>query len=314
MKNATIHALFVLALPLIVAAVGLSVWTALLLVIVALVWRWLLAFQKLRLTGGPDMVLEGIGISHYVEKVRWCLDRLGVDYVERICAGTLGAFYWGRTVPLLDIRTGAVRSSIGNSAEILRYLWGAYGVERADTARFLEPTAPRVALEQRLDHYGRQLQVWIYSHLLGHKDIMLEAWGANDPRVPPLQRIAVRILYPVQTRLIARAFRTTPEHYEKARGRIMDMLREVDAAVSETPTSILGDEAPNYTDFSFAALSSAWVLPANFANRKRPVLDVSQLPERMRSDLETFRDSAPNAYAFIIRLYEQERTNQGDSE
>ncbi len=314
MKQSTIHATFVLLLPLIVAAFDMSFLSALLLVIVALAWRWALAFQRLRSTSGPDVVLEGIGISHFVEKVRWCLDRLGVDYVERICAGTIGAFYWGRTVPLLDVRTGAGRSTIGNSAEILRYLWGVHGIERGDSARFLEPTADRVELEERLDRYGRHLQVWIYSHLLGQKDIMLEAWGANDPRVPALQRAVVRVLYPVQRFLIKRAFRTTPEHYDKVKGRILELLEEIDAAVSKTPGSILGDAAPNYTDFCFAALSSVWVLPDNFAGRDRPALDVNLLPERMRADIDTFRDRAPNAYAFIVRLYDQERTDKGDSE
>ena len=313
MKNSTLHATFVLLLPLVVAAFGLSFLTAFLLVLGALAWRWALAFRRLRAVGGPDIVLEGIGISHYVEKVRWCLDRLGVDYAERICAGTIGAFYWGRTVPLLDVRTGTVRSTIGNSAEILRYLWGVYGVARGESAAFLEPTAGRVELEERLDRYGRQLQVWMYSHLLGHKEIMLEAWGANDPRVPALQRTVVRALYPVQTRLIARAFRTTPEHYEKARERIIELLQYVDAAVSETPDSILGESSPNYTDFTFAALSSAWVLPDNFANRDQPMLDKHRLPERMRADIDSFRDSAPRAYAFILRLYAEERTKQGDS-
>ncbi len=314
MRAATIHATFVFSLPLIVAAFGLSFLTALLLVLAALGWQWALAFRRLRFASGPDIVLEGIGISHYVEKVRWCMDRLGLDYVERICAGTIGAFYWGRTVPLLDIRTGAVRSRIGNSAEILRYLWGVYGYDAGENARFLEPTAARVELEGRLDRYGRHLQVWIYSHLLDHRDIMLEAWGANDPRVPVLQRYIVRLLYPVQTRLIARGFGTTPAHYEKVKGRIIDLLREIDAAVSDTPASILGDDAPNYTDFAFAALSSAWVMPDNFAGRDRPVLDVGRLPGRMQDDIERFRDSAPNAHAFILRLYQDERTNTGDPE
>lgn len=314
MKHATIHATVVFLLPLIVAAFGFSFLTALLLVLLALAWRWALVFQRLRFVGGPDIVLEGIGISHFVEKVRWCLDRLGVDYVERICAGTIGAFYWGRTVPLLDVRTGAVRSSIGNSAQILRYLWGVYGNELGDSARFLEPTTARVELEERLDRYGRHLQVWIYSHLLGHRDLMLEAWGAHDPRVPALQRLVVTLLYPVQTRLIARAFRITPEHYEKAKARIVELLIDIDSAVTETPASILGEPEPNYTDFAFAALSSAWVLPDNFAGRGAPILDVNRFPERLRADTEVFRNSAPNAYAFIIRLYEQERTNQGDSE
>merc|ERR1711936_180999 len=38
------------------------------------------------------MILETISISHYVEKVRWCLDYLDLDYVEEEDVGILGVF------------------------------------------------------------------------------------------------------------------------------------------------------------------------------------------------------------------------------
>lgn len=53
------------------------------------------------------------------------MDRLGVEYSERQMVGVLGVFFTGRSVPQLKIRTGLVRSTIGNSPEILRYLWAA---------------------------------------------------------------------------------------------------------------------------------------------------------------------------------------------
>ena len=114
----------------------------------------------------PQLVLATISASHFVEKVRWCMDRLGVDYVEQTSGGTLGAFFRGRTVPQLKARTGSVQSSIGNSAEILRYLWGRYAVDDPAAAAFLEPTTERIELEKRLDRHGVNLQVWIYYHLL----------------------------------------------------------------------------------------------------------------------------------------------------
>ncbi len=40
----------------------------------------------------PDyLVLETIAFSHIVEKVRWCLDRMGTDYGEEQDVGILGA-------------------------------------------------------------------------------------------------------------------------------------------------------------------------------------------------------------------------------
>lgn len=315
MRGTTIHAVFLFLLPLVVAAYGWSFLTTLLLVLLAIAWRWALSFRKLRAAGGPRFVLEGIGVSHYVEKVRWCMDRLGLDYEERVCAGTLGAFYWGRTVPLLDVRTGTVRSGISNSSDILRYLWGAYGIARGDDSRFLEPTADRLALEERLDRYGRHLQVWIYTHLIDEKKLMLEAWGVNDTRVPWLQRVFIRLLYPVQVQLMKRAFRLSPGHYESAKGKILELLTDVDTRLHGDAASILGEAMPNYTDFAFAALSSPWIMPRNFAGLARPYdLDYPDLPDGMRADVDEFRAAAPAAVAFIEKLYASERMTQGVAE
>ena len=197
-KQIVIHTAFLLLLPLVVAAFGMSFWTALLLVIVALAWRWAIVLLGIvRPAGGPDLVLETISASHYVEKVRWCLDRLGVDYEEQPWGGTLGAFYMGRTVPRLIFRTGIVHSQIGNSPEILRYLWGACAAEYGEKAAFLEPTAEAVALEERVDRYGVWLQQWLYRHILDDRELPLQLWGANDPSLPTWQTNSVSILYPL---------------------------------------------------------------------------------------------------------------------
>ena len=184
-KRIAVHAAVVLLLPLLVAAFGLSVWTALLLVVLALLSRWVIVLAGfLRPAAGPDMVLETISASHYVEKVRWCMDRLGLEYEEVPWCGTLGAFYLGRTVPRLHFRTGTVRSHIGNSPEILRYLWGAYGATGGETAAFLEPTEERLEFERRIDRCGVSLQVWIYYHLLGAPALCKYAWGADSDAIP----------------------------------------------------------------------------------------------------------------------------------
>ena len=60
-RRAVIHTAFLLLLPLIVAAFGMSLSAALLLVIVALACRWaivLLGF--VRPAAGPELVLEAL--------------------------------------------------------------------------------------------------------------------------------------------------------------------------------------------------------------------------------------------------------------
>jgi glutathione S-transferase len=220
-RRLLLHGLILFLLPVIVAWWGLSVASAVALVLLALLWRWGISLSAIMAPARvPDLELETISVtisvSHFVEKVRWCLDRLGVDYTEKAAGGSLGAFFLGRTVPVLKFRSGAVRSAIGNSPEILRYLWGRYAAERPEQAAFLQPTAERIEFESRIDRCGTDLQVWVYFHLLDDRDLTLQAWGANSPAVPAWQRLALRLLYPLLRLLIRKAFRITPGRQAKA--------------------------------------------------------------------------------------------------
>jgi hypothetical protein len=170
-RRLLLHSLFLILLPIVVAVFGIGVAGAIGLVALALLWRWAISLSVFvappRL---PEIELETISASHFVEKVRWCLDRLGVDYRERPAGGALGAFFLGRTVPVLKFRSGAVRSSIGNSPEILRYLWGRYAAEYGERAEFLRPTAKRLEFEAQVDRCGVDLQVWVYFHILNDRE------------------------------------------------------------------------------------------------------------------------------------------------
>jgi hypothetical protein len=109
-KRLLIHSLFLFTLPVIVAWFGISVAGAIGLLLFALIWRWAISLSiMIAPAKTPELELETISISHFVEKVRWCMDRLGVEYTEKPVGGTLGAFFLGRTVPVLKFRTGDVR-------------------------------------------------------------------------------------------------------------------------------------------------------------------------------------------------------------
>jgi glutathione S-transferase len=109
--------------------------------------------------------LHTITFSHYVEKVRWCLDRMGVPYDDVPNAGVLGVMLAGRTVPWLEVPPGLTR--IGDSPRILRYLWGEYaGRLPAERVWFLEPTPAALALEAKFDRrLGNDVRVWMYERL-----------------------------------------------------------------------------------------------------------------------------------------------------
>lgn len=309
-KRQLIHTAFLFFLPILVATMGAGVPTAIVLVALALLWRWLIVLSGITAPEvTPDLVLETISASHYVEKVRWCMDRAGLDYTERQSGGTLGVFFTGRTVPQLRLRTGLVESVIGNSPEILRFLWGAHAARSPQKLSFLEPTVERLELEERLDRYGRNLQVWVYYHLLHDRDLTLQAWGANNPAVPAWQRQALRVIFPVLARLIRKAFAITDEHYTKSVLYIEELLSEVDTALADGRVSILGGRAINYTDLTFAAFSGLWLQPERYGGGKADAsrIEPDESPAAMRADIRRWSEDFPGASRFIERLYKEER-------
>ena len=305
-----IHAVFLALAPIIVARFGMSVPAAILVVLMLLLWRWIIVLSGfVAPEKTPDLVLATISASHFVEKVRWSMDRLGLDYVEQTSGGALGAFFRGRTVPQLKVRTGSVQSSIGNSAEILRYLWGRYAFANPEAASFLEPTTQRVELEARLDRYGVNLQVWAYYHLLNDRELTMHVWGANNPATPFWQRLTLKLLFPVLRFLIRKSFRITDENYARAVARIEELLDEANNWLQDGRKSLLGGDALNYTDIAFASMTGLWLQPAAYGGGKADAvrLEHDRAPAGMQKDIEVWQSGYARVTEFVERLYVEER-------
>lgn len=308
-----VHAAFVLLLPIIVAIFGLSTWSAIALVLLGLLWRWAIVMLGWRTTHrGPDLVLETISTSHYVEKVRWSLDRLGVDYEERPWAATLGAFYGGRTVPRLHVRTGAVWSHIGNSAEILRYLWGAFAAKRPEQSAFLEPTPERLEFEENIDRCGRSVQVWVYTHMTPEPALLRRAWGVDNPATPWWQRKLLVLATPLQIVLIRNAFQVNDVHCRKACARIEEMLDGAETRLADGRASILGGSSINYTDIAFAAVVGFVLRPEGFGGGMADTVWINDdaLPQAMRDDIDRWRHDYPRTFEYVNGLYRDQRRNE----
>ena len=67
-------------------------------------------------------ILETLPISHYVDKVRWCMDKAKIPYKEEKDIGIFWILTTGRLVPTLKIPGLGI--SISNSSDILKYLYG----------------------------------------------------------------------------------------------------------------------------------------------------------------------------------------------
>jgi glutathione S-transferase len=305
-----IHSIFLFILPVIVAALGISTAGAIALVGFALLWRWGISLSAIAAPARtPELELETICASHFAEKVRWSMDRLGVDYTEKPVGGTLGAFFLGRTVPLLKFRTGAVRSTIGNSPEILRYLWGRYSTDLPDKAAFLEPSAERLELERRIDRCGVDLQVWIYFHMLPDRELTLHAWGGNSPAIPAWQKTALRLAFPVLRFLIRKSFRISPAHHAKAVEHIEALLAEADRMLADDRKSLLGGRKINFSDIAFAAIMGLWVQPPGYGGSVGAGVRMAseRLPPALQEETRRWRTAYPRATAFIEEMYRSKR-------
>ncbi len=304
------HTIFLYSLPFISLWLGASWGLASVLVLVALLARWGIGLSAIVAPAKvPDLTLDSIAASHFVEKVRWSLDRLGVAYVERPAAGTLGAFTLGRTVPRLRFRAGASYASIGNSAEILRYLYGRYVAEPGVDADFLAPTAARLARESELDAIGVLLQRWVYFHILDDRELSLTVWGARDARTPAWQRPIIVIAFPLLRALIRRSFRISTARHSGTLTRLDAALSSLEHDLADGRAWLNAGPMPDFTDFALAAMSGLWLQPPGYGGGAATGVRMSaeRLPEAMVREINAWREAYPTLCAHVDKLYREER-------
>jgi glutathione S-transferase len=304
----TLLLLALYALPVVVAATRWHTGRALLLVllvaIAGLAVRLAATLRAVR-RAEPLLRLHTITFSHYVEKVRWSLDRLGVAYEEVPNVGIAGVLLTGRTVPWLEVSPGEVR--IGESSRILRYLWGEFAARvPAERAWFLEPTPAALELEAQLDR-RLGVRVWVYSHVLRDRALTLRTWGFEERSIPRWQRALLFVATPLLAFAVRRMLGVTRARAERALERTRETFDHVDRMLADGRRFLLG-ESLTFADITFASLGALAVLPAEYpggrlTGRRVRLDDVRS--EAWRREIERFR-SRPSGQ-FILRLYREER-------
>ena len=244
--------------------------------------------------------LVTIPISHYCEKARWALDRAGMPYVEerhvqgihRIASRRAGG---GGTVPVLLTPDGP----IGESQDILAWV----DVRTPPPQRlFPEGAVARREVDglcrrfdETLGHAGRRL---MYVHMMKEREL---AASINDQGVPAWEDLIVRHGWPLITRFVAHALKIRPG---SEREDEYLLWREFDFAAQ-----LLADGRPHLcgehfgaADLTFAALSAAVVLPANYGTS---LPDPAELPAPMAALVARARAHAAGSYA--LKLFEDHR-------
>lgn len=304
----TIQTLALYALPVVVAFLGWGVPAALLATLLVAIAGIVLRLRSLFDASGASRVeLHTITYSHYVEKVRWCLDRTGIPYTEIPSIGILGLLLTGRTVPLLVLP--ASRTSIGDSPEILRFLWGRYAaVLPPDRSRFLAPSAEAIALEKHFDEVlGVHVRAWSYWHLLEQPDLTLMLWGVGEPGIPQWQRTLLPVVRPVLAALLRRMLNVTDANAEVGIAATRQVFSEVDAMLADGRRYLMGGSEITFVDITFASLAALAVFPKGYGGDAVALqeLPVDRLAPAWRAEVEALRATA--AGRFVERLYREER-------
>jgi glutathione S-transferase len=309
----TAHLLALYALPVVVAALGWG-WPAALAATVAMAGVGIAVrlVPTLRAARRPPARprLHTITYSHYSEKVRWCLDRLGVEYDEVPNVGILGVLLTGRTVPWLEVPPGQTR--IGDSPRILRYLWGEYaGRLPGERTWFLEPTPAALGLEARFDRgLGNDVRVWAYDRLFRDRALTRRTWGLEERGVPRWQRAILVVLTPVLRLAVRRMLGVTPARASRALARTQAAFDEVDQLLADGRPYLTGATF-TFADVAFASLGALAVLPPEYpggtlSGRRLAFEEVRDA--QWRAEVEAFR--ARPAGQYVLRLYATERRSQ----
>jgi glutathione S-transferase len=308
----TLHEIVLYALPVVVAWLGWGAGAALLASLAMALTGMALRLRAMRVAAagaagaGRALRLHTISFSHYTEKVRWCMDRLGIEYEEVPNIGILGVLLTGRTVPALEVPPGLTK--IGDSQRILRYLWGeSCGRLPTERTRFLEPTPAARELEQRFDRrLGNDIRVWAYSRIFRRRDLTLRTWGADEPQIPGWQRALLHIASPILVFAVKRMLGVTPERGARALEKTREGFAEADLLLADGRRYLLGDTM-TFADITFASLAALAILPPEYAGRslRGGMLTLDDLDADWRAEVESFRQRP--AGQFVLRLYREER-------
>jgi glutathione S-transferase len=200
-----------------------------------------------------------IPISHYCEKARWALERVGIAYreerhvqgIHRLASRRAGG---GGTVPVLVTPDGV----LGESEKILAWI-----DERTPPTQRLFPAergaraeAERLCrrLDGELGPRGRRL---MYVHMLADRTLALRF---NNEGVPRWEDAAIRYGWPLVVRFVRRELRIRPGvevDDEAAVWRELDFVAEL---LADGRAHLCGERF-GVADLTFAALCAAVVVP-----------------------------------------------------
>ncbi|MDP3279197.1 MAG: glutathione S-transferase N-terminal domain-containing protein [Deltaproteobacteria bacterium] len=250
-----------------------------------------------------SLVLYTIPFSHYCEKARWSLERMGLAFEERghipMVTRMLAIPRGATTVPFLLSDEGMLDDSTAIADYAHRHRTRSAGLFSED------PVIAQQALDLE-DRFDRRLGVatraWGYSYLLDMPALTTPMFAKQ---VPALEAAAVKRMMPFVSGFIRKGLRIKPETRAWAANRIDEDFAAVEELLRDGRRYLCGD-ALSIADITFASLAAPALGPAEYGG---PLPKLEAFDGPMRTALDRWRDTM--AGQFALRIYREERSHQG---
>ncbi|HHJ16803.1 MAG TPA: glutathione S-transferase family protein [Gammaproteobacteria bacterium] len=252
------------------------------------------------MAGKPCIRLITIPMSHYCEKARWGLERLGIEYHEE---RHLQVFHYPRTFwfsggPNVPVLIDGVKV-VHDSTAILEYL-DSY----ADADRRLYPldSGLRQQVSELEDLFDEVLGVesrrWVYYHFRSRPMQALRTAGQGTPLI---ERLLLPVIYPLFVLLINRLINPSQRAVEEGLDKVRALVKTTDSLLAEGHRYLLGDQF-TAADLSLACMLAPLVVPRNYGIR---LPEPEQMPVAARPVIDEFRATATGAY--VLKLFATEK-------
>ncbi len=214
----------------------------------------------------PSFTLTSIRFSHYVEKVRWTLDRIGIAYTERSVLPVVHFFITPFVVassgkrdsqstrfstPILSTDDG---KAISKSSTIMRYLSDRFLPEQDS----LYPSQEVIDLDEYYNEtLGSGTRRVIYLYALQKPEIMFKLAENN---AGTMQALVYKALYPFSRRLMTSALEINKQQADQDLKQIFQIFDDVEQQLSDGRPFLFGNKI-TAADISFACLGGILMLP-----------------------------------------------------